>query len=366
MAGKTKILVTGASGFIGSFICEKAVELGMHTWAGMRQQSSRKYLSDLQLDYQTLDLTNPQTLLQQLQEAKQTMGGWDYVVHAAGATQGRDQADFDRNNYDCTVNLVNALRQAGITPRLFVYLSSLSVLGPIREPGPDGQCTPLAATDEPQPNTAYARSKVKSERFLQSLSDFPCVIMRPTGVYGPREKDYFIQIKSIYRHLAFTAGWQKQTLTFVYVRDVVGAIFAAIAQEQQGNLANIQGKIYHLSDGNTYTTEEFNELVKKDLGVKGLFTFRAPLWLLRGVCGVCGAWAKAFHTKSTLNSDKYNILKQRNWNCDIMPMRQELHYEPQWPLQKGLAETDRWYLDHGWMEPAWYTKRLLHTLKNDA
>ncbi|MBQ2339836.1 MAG: NAD(P)-dependent oxidoreductase, partial [Bacteroidaceae bacterium] len=206
---KLKILVTGASGFIGSFLCEEGLHRDMEVWAGMRKTSSRKWLQNEWLKFQVLDLSNPDTLRQQLSDFKQKNGKWDYIVHAGGATKCIDPADFDKHNYQCTVNFVQALQDLDMVPRLFVYLSSFSVLGPIKETLNPATNTyeEMYATDTPQPNTAYAKSKLRSEQFLQSLNYlFPYVIFRPTGVYGPRERDYFLMAKSIKQHVDFAVG----------------------------------------------------------------------------------------------------------------------------------------------------------------
>ena len=90
---KLKILVTGASGFIGSFLCEEGLHRDMEVWAGMRKTSSRKWLQNEWLKFQVLDLSNPDTLRQQLSDFKQKNGKWDYIVHAGGATKCIDPAD---------------------------------------------------------------------------------------------------------------------------------------------------------------------------------------------------------------------------------------------------------------------------------
>ena len=73
-----KILITGASGFIGSFIVEEALRQGMETWAGVRASSSKRYLKDERIHFVTLDFSNKAKLKQQLQGM-----AFDYVVHAA-------------------------------------------------------------------------------------------------------------------------------------------------------------------------------------------------------------------------------------------------------------------------------------------
>ena len=120
----------------------------------------------------------------------------------------------------------------------FVYLSSLSVFGPIREEQPYKEIT---ENDKPSPNTEYGKSKLEAERFLME-SELPTVILRPTGVYGPRERDYFMMAKSIKAHTDFAVGYKPQDITFVYVLDVVQAIFLAIEKGEPG-------RKFFLSDG---------------------------------------------------------------------------------------------------------------------
>ena len=343
--------MTGASGFIGSFLCEEGLRRGWAVWAGLRGTSSRRWLQSAWLHVQTLSLGDPEELARQLQAFKQQHGRWDYVIHAAGATKCREEADFERVNYDGTVNLVTQLRRLDMSPRLFLYMSSLSVLGPIREPAAqDGAWLPLRATDTPCPDTAYGRSKLKAEQFLQGMAaDFPAAIFRPTGVYGPRERDYFLMAKSIKRHVDFAAGLRPQQLTFVYVRDVVGALFAAIDAVEEGRGEQVVGRIFHLSDGRAYPSRTFSDLLQRALGVGWVVHVKAPLWLLRAVCAVGGWWAGLWGKASTLNGDKYRIMRQRNWLCDIEPLRRELGYEPQWPLERGVSETVAWYIENKWL-----------------
>ena len=77
-----KILVTGASGFIGSFIVEEALRRGMDTWAAIRKSSSREFLQDERIHFIELDLSSKDKLVEQLED-----NDFDYIVHAAGVTK---------------------------------------------------------------------------------------------------------------------------------------------------------------------------------------------------------------------------------------------------------------------------------------
>lgn len=97
-----KILVTGASGFIGSFIVEKGLTEGHVIWAGMRATSSRNYLQDSRIRFVELDMEHPEILRPQLAACKAEFGGWDVIVHAAGATKCIRREDFFRTNTEGT------------------------------------------------------------------------------------------------------------------------------------------------------------------------------------------------------------------------------------------------------------------------
>jgi nucleoside-diphosphate-sugar epimerase len=330
-----KILITGASGFIGSFIVEEALRRGFETWAAVRKSSSREYLQDERIHFIELNLSSEEKLVEQLRGKD-----FDYVVHAAGVTKCLNKADFRRINTDGTKNLVDALLEVKMPLKRFVFVSSLSIFGAIREQQPYDE---IRETDTPQPNTAYGRSKLEAEAYLDSLgSRVPYIILRPTGVYGPREKDYFIMAKSIKGHSDFAVGYKRQDITFVYVKDVVQAVFLALDHGDNG-------RKYFLSDGQVYQSTTFSDLIHEELGRPWWIRITAPVWVLR-VVTFFGEYIGRMTGKVTaLNNDKYNILKQRNWRCDIQPTIKELGYHPTYQLAEGVKETIKWYKDNKWL-----------------
>lgn len=331
-----RILITGASGFIGSFIVEEALRQGMETWAAVRASSSRAYLNDKRINFIELDLSDEQRLTEQLKDHQ-----FDYVVHAAGVTKCINKDDFRRVNTEGTRHLVAALRALRMPIERFVFLSSLSVMGAIREQQP---YTEIREDDTPQPNTAYGKSKLEAEETLKARSEeqFPYVILRPTGVYGPREKDYFIMAKSIKGHSDFAVGYKPQDITFVYVKDVVQAVFLALDHGKTG-------RAYFLSDGKVYRSATFSNLIRRELGNPWWIRITAPIWILRIVTAVGDIIGRLSGKAIALNNDKYHILRQRNWRCDIQPAIDELGYKPQYDLERGVRETIAWYKKEGWI-----------------
>ena len=330
-----KILITGASGFIGSFIVEEALRREFETWAAVRKSSSREYLRDERIKFIELNLSSKEELVEQLRGKD-----FDYVVHAAGVTKCLHKEDFRRINTEGTKNLADALLELQMPLKRFVFVSSLSIFGAIREQQPYEE---IRESDTPQPNTEYGRSKLAAEQYLEQLGNrLPYIILRPTGVYGPREKDYFVMAKSIKQHSDFAVGYRRQDITFVYVSDVVQAIFLALDAPQVG-------RKYFLSDGEVYQSTTFSNLIHEELGRPWWIRITAPEWVLR-IITFFGEYTSRLTGKvSVLNKDKYNILRQRNWRCDIQPAIDELGYQPTVKLAEGVKRTIKWYKDNGWL-----------------
>jgi len=349
------ILITGASGFIGSFIAEEALRRGMETWVAVRRTTNRQYLQDKRLHFIELDLSSTD----QMQQAMQGRH-WHYVVHAAGATKCLHEQDFYRTNTEGTRCLLSALQQTAGWPQMLVFISSLSVFGACREQQPYQE---ISEQDTPQPNTAYGRSKLEAEAILDSAAQTggqglrPYITLRPTGVYGPREKDYFLMADSIKKHIDFAVGYKKQDITFVYVQDLVQAVFLAIekggdtdADGQPTEAARrLWGRKYFVSDGQVYDSTDFSDLLRDALGRPWMLRLRAPLWLLWAICKMGGFIGRKTGKMSALNDDKYHILRQRNWRCDIKPAERELGYKPLYPLQRGVPLAVSWYKENGWL-----------------
>lgn len=333
-----KVLVTGAGGFIGGFIIEEALKRGYEVWAAVRATTSRKYLTDPRIQFVELNFGNADALSTTISEEIEKHGKWDYIVHNLGATKCRHTDDFDKINYGYVRLLADTLVRQNAVPDGFLMMSSMGLLGIGDETG----YQPFTARSIPHPNTRYGASKLKAEQYLKYLEGFPYIALRPTGVYGPRERDYYLMIKTIACGFDFSVGFRRQMLTFIYVKDLACAVFDALESGKRR-------KSYLLSDGNLYSQKDFRDIVKQELGKRHVVALTAPLWLLKAVCFAAEQWASLRKTASTLNRDKYIIMKQRNWNCDTTEARKDFGFNPKYDLRKGLKEAIAWYRDNGWL-----------------
>lgn len=333
-----KILITGASGFIGSFLVEYALNAGYETYAGVRSSSNKEYLRDERIKFIDLKYSNKEALVEQLKGIKGSIGVFDYIIHNAGVTKCNKKEDFERINYGFTKNFIEALLESGMLPQKFLYMSSLSAWGP----GNPDTLEPIRASEEPHPDTIYGQSKLKAERFIESLPDFPYIFVRPTGVYGPREKDYFVFNKTIKQGIEPSMGFKTQYLTFVYVRDLVSFVFLSLE-------STLSRKAYFISDGKVYTNTEYANIVKYCLGKKHTLKVKVPLFLVKGISysldTICGWFGKS----PTLNKDKYKLMRVTNWKCDIEPAKKELGFEAKYDLAKGMEESILWYKENKWL-----------------
>jgi len=223
---------------------------------------------------------------------------------------------LEKVNYLFTRRFIEALQESDAVPGKFILMSSLSAY--------------------PNPESAYGQSKLKTERFLESQTDFPYIILRPTGVYGPHDKDYLLMLKTIDAGWDVTAGFKPQKLTFIYIKDLVKAVFLALESP-------ITNKAYCVTDGKVYTDKTYTQIAKAALGKKFTIKIRIPLFVLKTVSTLAEGFAHLTKKPPTLNRDKYKIMKQRDWTCDVLPLQQELGFQADYDLEGGMIECVKWY-----------------------
>ena len=109
------------------------------------------------------------------------------------------------------------------------------------------------------------------------------------------------------------------------------------------------GAKYFLSDGEVYISRAFSDCLRHELGNPWWIRFKAPLWVLRAVTFFGEYWGRLTGKITALNTDKYHILCQRNWRCDIQPAITQLGYHPQVLLEEGVRRTVQWYKENKWL-----------------
>lgn len=335
---RKRIIITGASGFIGHHLVNEALNRGMEVWAGIRKTSRLDFLDEKKTNFIYLDYSDEGKLALQLTEFEAENGHIDYVIHNAGITKTYDKSKFYEVNAENTRRFINALAKSCSIEK-FMLMSSLSTYGP----GDEVNFTPIRLDDPQNPNTEYGKSKLLAEKYVKGQQAFPYVILRPTGVYGPADEDYLQEFKCVQAGYDLAVGKTEQRLTFIYALDLARVALDAMEKE------TLRNKEYIVADGDVHTDTEFATLIAKVERCKNVHHFRVPLPLVYAMCTASEWFGKLFHKSMTLNTDKYQILKQRNWICDTTPIRQDLDFKALYTLEKGLEEVVEWYRQHRWL-----------------
>jgi nucleoside-diphosphate-sugar epimerase len=323
-----KVVITGASGFIGGQLRDALLNSGADVVSLVRPNSPAvRRGRGASVNY--TDVVG----LRELFEREKP----DYVFHVAGATKGVTYADFHAGNVMPTVNVMRALRDAHPDVKRFVLVSSLTAYGPSKG------IVPLRESDPRAPVEHYGRSKLEAELAVEALGDaLPWTIIRPPAVYGPSEVDMFTLFKAAHAGVNLFFGNREKYASAVYVDDLLdGMVLAA-----QSDVA--RGRGYFLCDGKPYTWAEIQGHIVAAVGRRTL-TLSLPGFLVPAA-GAAGELLTAFDKKPRLANRQKAILDAQNaWLCSHEAARQDFGYAPRMSMAEGTKRTYRWYVENGWL-----------------
>lgn len=322
-----KSLITGASGFIGGRLRDTLLERGTDVVAVRRPGSPpAKTGRTVEIDYRDVDA------LSDVIRAERP----DYIFHVAGATKGVKFADFRHANVMPTVQLQQAAQRACPDLKRFVLVSSLAAYGPSdRDWRHDGRTQAM-------PIEYYGQSKLEAERALAQDNTLAWTIVRPGGVYGPGDVDYFQLFKTVHAGLNVYFGNRNRLFSAVYVDDFIQALIRA-AQSP-----NTVGKGYFICDGSPVTWERFQQQIVETVG-RRVRELDLPEFLVH-LTAFGGEFLTALDGKPRLfNRQKARMGSQAAWTCDHTAAREDFGYVPEVNLQDGVRRTYDWYRKTGWL-----------------
>ena len=323
-----RALITGASGFIGSHLTEKLLRKGFETDCLTRNTANPGWLKDLDVNLIQGDCSDENFLFNHVRN-------YDYIFHLSGLTKTSSPDDFYSVNSNGAENIINAVVRKNPNIKRFVYLSSLSAFGPrVNNKMP-------TEDQEPLPVSHYGKSKLKGEGAVLRHSDIiPVSILRPSAVYGPRDREIFLLFKCVKKGLF--PYWGKGSTSMIYVDDLITAIVAAAESD------NAVGRTYFISDGAVYTNENIVKEMASVLGVMPL-KIKVPRSFLPAIGFFGEKISKIVGTNTMINRDKIKELMYTDWICDITRARNELSFEPKVGIKEGIKWTADWYKIHKWL-----------------
>ena len=322
-----RILLTGATGFVGSHTARQLVAEGHELRVSVRETSDLSPLATLEYESVLADLRDRSAL-------DRACSGVEAVVHVAGLTSAVNARTYREVNGEGTRALAEAAVGAGV--RRFVYVSSLAAMGPSAEAEP-----PAART---YPITPYGRSKEAGEQALMAQADeLEVQVLRPPAVYGPRDTGLLPFFKMARRGYLVRFGDGRNRVSMIYAPDLAEATSTLLAAEVE------KPAFFHLADaGGSYTWRELIDALGVALG-RSIRQIPVPPVAFNLVSHGSVLWARARGGTPTLDRSRFTELSQSAWVCDSAALTQQTGWRPPTTLAAGLAETVTWYREHGWI-----------------
>ncbi len=335
-----RVLVTGASGFIGRHLVAALLKRGIHVKCLVRQTSKTDHLR-----HQLIELI--QCTLHDLDGLRAAIHDVDVVFHLAGLTHAPKARLLYHVNGDACGQIAEACIRS-IKPPKLVYVSSLAAAGPTTNSVQDEQ-------QIPQPISDYGKSKRKGEVEIQKRAgELPCTIIRPGIVFGSHDLVMSTVFRSIFRYrLHFTVGRRTPPLSLIHVNDLVQLVLTAA---ESGERIDCQASSDHSPTGFYCACDDSEHPDYRQLGerIGGILNRRVlivPLWNWEA-----GVYARSFQLalrlfgrSTAFNADKVREAKAPSWACSSSKAQEQLGFRPIRDLESSLKETAEWYIDHGWI-----------------
>ncbi len=330
-----KILVTGASGFLGSHLVDRLLERGDEVHTLVRKSSNLRWLIDKPVHHHYGDVApNGAEDSSGLEKA---VKGIDVIYHAAGVIRARNRKTYDRVNAGGTSHLLETCLRVNRNIRRIVVVTSLAAHGPT--PG----TRPATEEDECHPLTDYGKSKREAERIAHRYVDhLPITIVRPPAIYGPRDEQVLLLFRLIQRGWALLPGRGRRILSLAHVQDVVtGCLLAAESPKAVG-------ETFFVGEDHNYDWEEAILIIAKALQ-KSPIKIEVPAPLVYLAAAITEGIGRAVGRMTTLNLAYAKNFLQPNWGIDISKAQRILEFQSAYPLTRGVEETIAWYRNEGWM-----------------
>jgi nucleoside-diphosphate-sugar epimerase len=268
---------------------------------------------------------------------REAVEGVEQVFHLAGVTKAVHKKTYFEVNAFGTENLIHACLENNPRIQKFIYLSSQAAAGPSRNGNKKKE------SDQCKPVSPYGQSKQMGEELAMAhAQELPLLILRPSAVYGPRERDIYTFFKLLSKRIKPCLPSKDQHISLCYVEDIIQAIL--LAAQVKGS----SGEIFFLSDGQDYRLEEIGDIFAQAMGVNA-FCIRVPEWMIIGMASFSEYLSKLSGKPPLLNKGKVEEILQRNWVCDITKAKTALGFEPHISLAQGAKLTFEWYKKENWL-----------------
>lgn len=323
------LLVTGATGFVGSHVLEAEGRDRFRLRAMVRKPEDARRL-------ETLGVAPVQGSLEDAAALQRAMAGVDTVLHLAAATKARSPEAYRQANALGTQAVIEAMLATQPRPKRLIYLSSLAAVGPAT----DGR--PVTRADTPRPLTAYGRTKLAGEIICEAVaSDFEVAILRAPAVYGPRDRDVFEVFRLASHGVSVLPTGPERRLQMIHAADLARSLLLAAG-------AHGATGVYHVAEARSYDMDEMTRMVASAVGKKPRIV-HLPGALIAAAASITEVGAGLLGKTTIFNRDKAREILAPGWLCETELARRDFGFEAHIALQAGLDETADWYKKNGWL-----------------
>jgi nucleoside-diphosphate-sugar epimerase len=259
----------------------------------------------------------------------------DWVIHCAAATRAVNRKTFYAANVAFTKRILSLLGRH----QKLILISSQAAVGPSRAG------VPVDESVRPAPVNAYGWSKLLAERVTSDWgreNNQNYIVLRPSAVYGPREKDFYLLFKGVRRGAVFLPGDGRQRLSLLHVDDLVRAILMALERAPMG-------ETYFVTGDEPGSWLELVRLIRTALKKERNLNLRCPSALALPAAAVADALSKVTGKPGLICRDKVVELRQDSWLCTNEKIKEQLSWRPVVSLEEGIKQTAAWYQHQGWL-----------------
>jgi nucleoside-diphosphate-sugar epimerase len=323
-----KALVTGGTGFVGSHLVEGLLAFRHTVTILARSRAKAAAFAERGVGIVEGDLENTEALRAAARDQ-------EVIYHTAGVVAAHDEAGFMAVNRDGTARVLEAA--AEVSRARLVLVSSLSAAGPSPRGGR------RSGDERPEPVSQYGRSKLAGEEVVRA-GPLPWVIVRPPGVYGPRDTEFLRLFRAAKRLGILPVFDPEQELSLVFVGDLARALILL------GRSSQALGGTFYPAHPEVVTSGELARIIGRSLGKKVRIA-RLPRWLARPALGITSFTARLTGRTTLLSPDKGNELFAPAWTCDPGPLERVTggEWKASTNLEQGARETAEWYRKAGWL-----------------
>ncbi len=325
-----RVLITGITGFIGGHLAQRLLAEGVAVSGLARTPADAAWLAAQGAQIISGDLLERASL-------NSAVNGCDAVLHVAAWTGGPGLDDRQAwiANVAATGWLLHAAQEAGA--QRFIYFSSVAVYGL--------NVAPLIDESAPTPPVGqlYPDSKIAAETLVRAAQadGLPTTIIRPASTYGPRGAAWTIgPVEQIKAGRLVLLGRDEGLVNTGYIDNVVDGVLLALRSPAA------VGETFNLCDGTAITYREFYSRYAAMLGRERLPVY--PAWLARGAVSPPGRWLRRLLGKPVPGPWSYHFRFNPS-RFSIAKAQRLLGYAPAVDLDEGMARTERWLREQGYI-----------------